>query len=61
MSEAKKLIGTIDLTPTWRSLVQTYVAFIRDGTTKEQDMAYQELCRMAEIADFYVANRKVER
>jgi hypothetical protein len=52
----KRCIGTIDLTPTWRSLIPLFVTAIEDGTPTGRAMAIEELYRLADFAD--AANRE---
>lgn len=49
----KTQIGTIDLTPTWESLVPTFILLIESGNNKGRNAALEELTRMAQIADLY--------
>lgn len=54
----KTLIETVDLTPTWAGMLPALLAAYRDGTPKGQRIAYEELTRMAGIADAYIASQK---
>lgn len=56
--DERKFIGTIDLTPTWRSLIPAFIAALQDGTPTGRKMATDELYRIADIADALVAERK---
>lgn len=47
----RKVIGTIDLTPTWTAMVPLYIAALQDGSWQAQSAARDELMRMARIAD----------
>lgn len=48
----KKFVGTINLQPTWSSLLTTYLAIYRDAERQEaRDMVLAELRRMAAAAD----------
>lgn len=52
--ETLKLTGetrTIDLTPTWAAIAPILIAALQDGTPKGQQMAREELIRMAALAD----------
>lgn len=50
---------TIDLTPSWRSIVDVLIHLAAHGETKEaRAYAAEELRRMAVIADKYVAMEK---
>lgn len=50
---------TIDMTPTWQSLVLTMARLYVDGDSFEsRRIAQEELTRMARIADEYVAEKK---
>lgn len=45
---------TIDLTPTWASVLPAFIAVLLDGTEHGQKQAVEELHRMADIADMGV-------
>lgn len=49
---------TIDMTPTWASLVPAFVAMIESGTAQSRAMAIEELTRLARFADGEIARRK---
>lgn len=52
-------VGTIDLTPSWSALLPLYLEAYRNGATHEaRAAAWQELTRMARLADAYVALKK---
>jgi hypothetical protein len=56
------MIETIDITPTWESLVLTLASLYTDGTTFEsRKIAEEELLRMAKIADILVEERKARK
>lgn len=55
--KAKKA-GTIDLTPTWVSLVGTFLVLYENGTTEQRDFVNAELTKMATAADLYNASVK---
>jgi len=43
---------TIDVTPTWRGLLPALIELAHNGTSFEaRQTAWDELCRMADIAD----------
>lgn len=50
-SENIRVVGTIDLTPTWRAILPMLTAALRDGTADGQRIAREELERMADCAD----------
>jgi hypothetical protein len=52
---AKKVIGTIDMTPTWVGVLPVYLAALQDGTPQAMKAARDELYRMARIADSVTA------
>lgn len=43
--------NTIDLKPTWASVMPILIAALQDGTTEGQVIARDELCRMAQVLD----------
>lgn len=54
----KTKIGTIDLTPTWRAILPVLIEGLIHGTEAGRSIAREELTRMADIADKYVASKK---
>lgn len=54
----KKLVGTIDLTPTWEAILPMFLTALDIGTAEGQAIARAELKRMAQLADLYVASQK---
>lgn len=54
----RKPAGVIDLTPTWSALLPVMIAAIENGTASGRAIAIDELTRMAQIADEYVALSK---
>ena len=56
--QEKTLIGAIDLTPTWAGLLPTLLALYEDGNVDGKNIAFDELARMAQAADKYVASQK---
>jgi len=56
------MIETIDITPTWESLVLTLARLYVDGTTFEsRKIAEEELLKMAKMADILVEERKARK
>lgn len=49
-------VETIDVTPTWLSLVSTFVALIEAGNAEGRRTAIEEMARCAKIADIHVAS-----
>ena len=54
----KTKIGTIDLTPTWESILPALLIMHGDGSYVAKQTAREELARMAKIADQFVAGQK---
>lgn len=54
----KVKVGTIDLTPTWVSLIPYFVAAIENGTDEGRRIAIDELKRLAAFADAKIAEDK---
>ncbi len=54
----KKLVGTIDCTPTWAETLKRCLAILEDGSWGARAIAEDELGRMARLADAYVALQK---
>lgn len=51
----------IDITPTWQSLIRALVLLATQGETAEaRETAWQELDRLAKIADELIAQRRVK-
>lgn len=46
-----KVVGTIDLTPTWAGILPLLLAGVTDGTDTGRRIAKEELARMAALAD----------
>lgn len=61
MTTDKTKIGTIDLTPTWESLIPAFVTLIEEGNPASRTVAIYELQRMAKIADLYVAQSRLNK
>lgn len=55
-----KIIGTIDITPTWESLVPVMLAVLEDehGSRESRDNMVNHLIHMARVADAYVNHLK---
>lgn len=51
----------IDMTPTWESLVSTLILLIQTGGREAQQVAKEELTRMAKAADAYIAIQKAQK
>lgn len=47
----KRVVGTIDITPTWAAVLPVYLEAYCNGTPSAQSAARSELARMAAIAD----------
>jgi tryptophanase len=60
MENSEKVIRTIDVTPTWESILPILLMTIENGTSRGRKVAIEELTRMAQIADKYVALSKEE-
>jgi hypothetical protein len=58
VTENKKQIGVIDLTPAWSAILPILLEAARTPDNKGYEAAMSELKRMAEIADLYVASQK---
>jgi hypothetical protein len=56
-NDEKKLIGVIDLTPTWEAMIPLYVEILTNASvgSKARVMAIEELTRLAKIADIAIA------
>lgn len=50
----KKLVGTVDLTPSWAGSANIIYALLIDGTPDAKKVAKAELDKMARLADRYV-------
>ena len=57
-NDGRKVVGTIDLTPTWRSLIPVLIAALEDGTPEGKRMARENLFDLADAADHYIAVQK---
>jgi hypothetical protein len=54
-----KRIETIDMPPTWSGVMPMLLAAYSEGTTATaRSTAFEELKRMAELADLYVSGEK---
>lgn len=54
----KKLVGSIDMTPSWMSMAPVIIAAMENGTPDGVKMAKQYIYDLAKIADAYVAEKK---
>lgn len=48
----------VDLTPTWQGMMPAMRLMIESGTPESASIAWQEIERMAKIADRYIATQK---
>ncbi len=48
---------TIDITPTWESILPALLAVIENGNFEGRKIALEEITRMAQLADLYVASQ----
>ena len=55
------VIKTIDVTPTWESIVEVLMLALTNGTENGREIAREELRRMAKIADKFVAIQKAAK
>ena len=51
---------TIDITPTWEGILPALLAVIENGNFEGRKVAIEELTRMAQLADLYVASQSPE-
>jgi len=58
MPSEKKLIGHIDVTPSWSALLPAYLLVYETGPADKRADALMELSRMAMLADKYVQQQK---
>ena len=49
---------SIDVTPTWTSILPVFRAILEDGTVASQQAAWGEIERMARLADLFVASQR---
>jgi len=54
----KRYVGTIDVTPTWKAMLPVMIEALTNGTPTGKQLAREELARMADLADHYVAEHK---
>lgn len=54
----KVKVATIDCTPTWRAILPLLLTGYTEGTDKGRQIAIEELNRMADLADRFVAYQK---
>lgn len=48
----------VDVTPTWSQIVPTLIHLIENSTSAGRECAFDELMRMAKLADMQVARIK---
>jgi hypothetical protein len=48
---------TIDITPTWEGILPALLAVIENGNFEGRKIALEEITRMAQLADLYVASQ----
>jgi ABC-type transporter Mla subunit MlaD len=53
VSDDKRYIGKVDVTPTWADIVEILLNAVENGNAKQQEAARAEIRRMATIADAY--------
>lgn len=51
MTDGKRKVGTIDLTPKWVGVLPIFIEGLLNGTAKGQQIAREELFNMARLAD----------
>lgn len=51
MTNTKRKVGTIDLTPKWIGVLPIFIEGLLNGTAKGQAIAREELANMARLAD----------
>jgi len=51
----------IDATPTWRAILPIIITGLQHGTPKGQQIAREELYRLAGIADAYIEQQQQEQ
>lgn len=58
--KVREPIGTIDLTPSWETVVRIYLEVLAsDGSgTDAKGLAWEEIMRCARLADLYVKEHK---
>ena len=54
----KTKIGTIDMTPSWESILPALLIMHGDGSHVAKTLAREEFTRMAKLADLFVAGQK---
>lgn len=58
IEDSRTLIGTIDITPTWVSMVGSILALIECGNFESREVGMEEIERMAKVADLAAAYMK---
>ena len=48
-----KLVGIIDVTPTWEGLYSLYAEWIDFGTSEQKQLVKEELLKLCKVADAY--------
>lgn len=61
MAKEPEVVGYIDMTPTWRAILPVIMEGLTNGTPAGQEIARQELARMADAADRWNAHCKAQR
>lgn len=56
--ENQKTCRVIDVTPTWESMVPVFVMLIENGNSKARKTAIEEMTRMAQMLDAFIAEHK---
>lgn len=51
---------TIELPVTWQGIVPILLAVLQNGDAEGQQMAREEIVRMAQLADLYAAQKQQE-
>lgn len=51
MPDNIRVIGTVNLTPTWSAMLPIFRAILTDGDQEGRDIVWSELARMAKAAD----------
>ena len=56
-NQMKNEVETVDATPTWEGLLPLYLMSYENGANEGRRAALEELQRMAQLADAYVASK----
>jgi|CXWL01.1.fsa_nt_gi hypothetical protein len=54
----KKLVATVDATPSWESLAGLFIEWIQSGNSQQHQDASESIFKMAKLSDAYRANLK---